>query len=111
MQSYADLAAREKNAAQASLDFRSIFETYEPFVTSALRRLEVPSADRHDLRQEIFVVVHRKLPEYDGRASLRSWIYGICVRMASTYRRSARVRREESCEYPEPSLGHEGASQ
>jgi RNA polymerase sigma-70 factor, ECF subfamily len=97
----------------AQLDFRAIFETYGPFVTRALRRLEVPSADRHDLRQEIFVVVHRKLHEYDGRASLRSWIYGICVRMASTYRRSARVRREEACEHPEPaiSLGNEGATQ
>lgn len=88
----------------APQDFRSIFETYGPFVSRALRRLDVPSADRHDLRQEIFVVVHRKLHEYDGRASLRSWIYGICVRMASTYRRSARVRREETREYPEPDI-------
>jgi len=96
---------RKPAAASAPLDFRSIFETYGPFVSRTLRRLEVPSADRHDLRQEIFVVVHRKLHEYDGRASLRSWIYGICVRMASTYRRSARVRREEACENPEPSSG------
>jgi RNA polymerase sigma-70 factor, ECF subfamily len=100
-------------ASSQPLDFRTIFETYGPFVSRALRRLEVPSADRHDLRQEIFVVVHRKLHEYDGRASLRSWIYGICVRLASTYRRSARVRREEACEHPEPALSlcNEGASQ
>jgi len=64
----------------------------------------VPSADRRDLCQEIFVVVHRKLHEYDGRASLRSWIYAICVRVASTYRRSARVRREQACEDVEPAV-------
>ena len=94
-------------------DFRTIFDTYGPFVTRTLRRLDVPAADRHDLRQEIFVVVHRKLGEYDGRASLQSWIYGICVRTASTYRRSARVRREEAWETPEPDLAasHDFTSQ
>lgn len=96
--------ARAGSSVHAALDFREIFDTYGPFVTATLRRLEVPSADRHDLRQEIFVVVHRKLQEYDGRASIRSWIYGICVRMASTYRRSARVRREETHEQPELAL-------
>jgi RNA polymerase sigma-70 factor (ECF subfamily) len=35
------------------------------------------------------------LPEFDGRA-LRSWLYSICLRVASEYRRSARVRREVS---------------
>ncbi len=100
-------------AAASPLDFRSIFETYRPFVASVLRRLDVPSADRHDLQQEIFVVVHRKLPEFDGRTPVRSWIYGICVRMASTYRRSAHVRREEVCDFPERdvALSTEGPNQ
>jgi RNA polymerase sigma-70 factor (ECF subfamily) len=83
-------------------DFRTIFETYGPFVARALRHLDVPSADRYDVRQEIFVVIHRKLHEFDGRVSMRGWIYGICARMASTYRRSARVRREASRESREP---------
>jgi len=86
------------------VDFRAIFEAYGPFVARTLRRLDVPSADRHDLQQEIFVIVLRKLPEFDGRTSLHTWIYGICVRMASTYRRSARVRREQACEDPEPDI-------
>jgi len=83
--------------------FRSIFDRYEPFVTQTLRNMGVPSADRRDLCQEIFVVVHRKLHEYDGGAPFRSWIYGICVRMVTIYRRS-RVRREEPCEYLEPAI-------
>jgi RNA polymerase sigma-70 factor (ECF subfamily) len=90
----------EKPGTPSSLDFRTVFETYSPFVARTLRRLDVPSADLHDLLQEIFVVVHRKLCEYDGRAPLRGWIYGICMRTASTYRRSARVRLEETWEGP-----------
>ena len=62
----------QKPTASALPDFRSIFESYGPFVARALRQLEVPSADRHDLRQEIFVIVHRRMHEYDGRTSLRS---------------------------------------
>jgi RNA polymerase sigma-70 factor (ECF subfamily) len=51
-----------------------------------------------DACQEVFLIVHRRLPEFDGRA-LRSWLYAICLRVASEYRRSARVRREISVEH------------
>jgi len=64
----------------------------------------VREADADDVLQEVMLVVHRKLPEFDGRA-LESWLYGICLRMASDYRRSARVRRELPVEtFPEAAL-------
>ena len=44
--------------------------------------------------QEVFVTVHRKLSEFEGRSKLRTWLYGICLRVASDYRRRAYVRRE-----------------
>jgi RNA polymerase sigma-70 factor (ECF subfamily) len=74
------------------IDFRTSFEENAPFVRRTLRRLGVPQADVEDLTQEIFVIVHRKLEEYDGRSPFRSWLYGICTRVVSSYRRSARVR-------------------
>lgn len=55
--------------------------------------LGVPSHEAQDLCQEVMLTVHRRLPDFDGK-SLRGWLYGICVRHASDYRRSARVRRE-----------------
>lgn len=73
--------------------FRQVFEDHAPFVWRCLRRLGVSSADVEDVCQEVFVVVHRKLAQFDGRSSQRAWLYGICVRKASDYRRSARVRR------------------
>jgi RNA polymerase sigma-70 factor (ECF subfamily) len=76
------------------IDFRSSFEQNAPFVRRTLRRLGIPPADSEDLVQEIFVVVHRKLGDYDGRSPFRSWVYGICLRVVSSYRRSARVRYE-----------------
>ncbi|HET7543867.1 MAG TPA: sigma-70 family RNA polymerase sigma factor [Polyangiaceae bacterium] len=70
-----------------------IFEQHTPFLWRALINLGVPAADAQDQCQEIMITVHRRLASFDG-ASLRGWLYGICVRVASDYRRSARVRRE-----------------
>src|SRR5260221_14019258 len=79
-----------------SADFRARFEKEAAFVRGVLRHLGVPHADRDDLLQEVFFVVCRKLPGYDGRRPFRSWLYGICLRTVSSYRRSAQMRHQES---------------
>ena len=85
----------DERATPAGLpSLAEIFRQYAPFVWRALRRLGVPESDVEDVTQEVFVVVHRKLSDFEGRSSLRTWIYGICARTASDYRRSGRVRRE-----------------
>lgn len=84
----------EAAAARASgLSFTEIFRDHAPFLWRAAVGLGVPESDADDLCQEVMLIVHRKLPDFDGRA-LRSWLYGICLRVCSDYRRSARVRRE-----------------
>jgi len=75
-------------------EFDSVFETSSRFVWRVLARLGVARADIQDVGQEVFMVVHRRLQDYDGRASLQSWIYGICVRTASQHRRRHPGRRE-----------------
>ena len=71
-----------------------VFREHAPFVWRALRRLGVREADVEDVCQEVFVVVHRRLGDFEGRSSMRTWIYGICVRVASDWRKRAHVRRE-----------------
>jgi RNA polymerase sigma-70 factor (ECF subfamily) len=93
------LARDVGTSSEVPSDFRASFEVHAPFVLRILSRLGVPRSDRDDLFQEVFLIVYRKLPEYDGRASFRAWLYGICVRTVSSYRRSARVRRQESQQY------------
>ena len=53
-----------------------------------------PSRDIEDLTHDLFVVVHRHLPEYDPERSLRPWLFGIAVRVLSDYRRAFRNSRE-----------------
>jgi len=73
--------------------FAEIFREHARFLWRALAGLGVRPGDVDDALQEVFLVVHRKLRDFDGR-SLRSWLYAICLRVASDYRKSARVRLE-----------------
>ncbi len=93
----------DRTGGPGSPSFRELFVTYAPYVFRVLRRLGVLEGDLDDVCQEVFVIVHRKLPEFDGRSSAKTWVYGICLRTASDYRRSARIRHEElRAQPPEP---------
>jgi RNA polymerase sigma-70 factor (ECF subfamily) len=56
-----------------------------------VRALGGPAADVEDLVQEVFVVVERKLADFDGR-NLAGWLYRITQRTVSDYRRRAWFR-------------------
>src|SRR4051812_897557 len=73
---------------------RAVFDEHAGYLWRTFRHLGIPEADVEDLCQEVFVVVHRKLPEFEGRSSLKTWLYGIALRVASDHRRRAHVRHE-----------------
>jgi len=85
------------------LSFAEVFRQHARYLWRALLGLGVRPADVDDVCQEVLLVVHRRLPEFDGRA-LRSWLYAICLRVSSEYRRSARIRREISVAEPPDSV-------
>ena len=41
-----------------------------------------PSAALDDATQEVFLVVHRRLGEFEGRAAVTTWLFGIARRVA-----------------------------
>ena len=84
-------------------EFRKLFDEHAAYIWRSLRYLGVPDSDLPDQCQEVLLVVHRKVADFDGRSTLRTWIYGICVRVASGFRRKAHVRRE--IVYEEPPQG------
>jgi len=86
------LATAAPPAAESKV--AAIFREHGRYVFRLLRRLGVADADLDDVFQEVFVIVHRKLPELDPSVQLRAWVYGICVRCASDHRKRARTRRE-----------------
>ncbi|MEI8259579.1 MAG: sigma-70 family RNA polymerase sigma factor, partial [Deltaproteobacteria bacterium] len=77
------------------LDVRTLFDQHFDFVWKSLRRLGVPEADVDDALQEVFVVVHRRLPAFEARSKVTTWLFGICFRVASEQQRKTRARRED----------------
>ena len=73
--------------------FDRVYEEHFDFVWRSARRLGVADEALDDVAQEIFLVVHRKLSEFEGRSSLRTWLYAIARRVVSDHRRSARRKR------------------
>src|SRR5262249_20049740 len=64
-----------------------------------LRGLGVREPSLDDAAQDVFVVVHRRLPLFEGRSTMRTWLFGIVRNVAFNHRR-ARVRARESPEPP-----------
>ena len=80
----------EAARAEVPPSFSEIYEEFFPFVFRNAKRLGVSDSSRHDVVQEVFVVVHRRRRDYDGRASMKNWIYGILSRVVRDYRRKHR---------------------
>lgn len=76
------------------LTLEAVYDAHGDFVLRALRRLGVPDGDVPDAIQEVFLVVHRKLSTFEGRSTLRTWLFGIASRVAADRRKRAHVRRE-----------------
>lgn len=73
----------------------AIYESQSAFVWRSLRRLGVVEAEVPDAMQDVFLVVHRRLSDFEQRSSLRTWLFGIAMRVASGYVRRNPRRREE----------------
>jgi RNA polymerase sigma-70 factor, ECF subfamily len=80
---------------------RVLFAEHAPHVFRTLRRLGVREADVDDACQEVFLVVHRKQGDFEGRASVKTWIFAIAIRVAHGYRRRRTMDRAD--EHHEPS--------
>jgi RNA polymerase sigma-70 factor (ECF subfamily) len=80
--------------------FDEVYAAHAPFVWRILRTLGVPPAGIEDAVQDVFVVVHRRLPEFEGRAAITTWLFAIARRVAGAHRRKASSRTEELVDEP-----------
>jgi RNA polymerase sigma-70 factor (ECF subfamily) len=80
--------------------FEVVYDQNFAFVWRCLRRLGVPDRLLDDAAQDVFIVVHRRLGEFEGRSSLKSWLFAIARRVAHDHRRRV-GRKERTEELPE----------
>jgi RNA polymerase sigma-70 factor (ECF subfamily) len=84
------MASRDDEAPE----LQEVFRVEASYVWNTLRRLGVRTSDLEDVTHDVFVVVHRKWADYDRARPIRPWLFGVALRVASDYRRSARIQRE-----------------
>lgn len=77
-------------AAVATPSLAEVYDSHVAMVWRTLRALGVDEATLDDAVQDVFIVVHRRLGDFEGRSALSTWIYGIARRVASQYRRRRR---------------------
>ena len=80
-------AASSVSAERPSLS--AIYTEHHAFVWRAVMRLGVPSDRVDDAVHDVFMVVARRLAEFEARASMRTWLFAIAMRVAQSVRRDA----------------------
>ena len=93
-----DSARPLKQVAPAGLSFDAVYETYAAFVWRNARRLGVPASAAEDVMQDVFLVVHRRLADFQEGTSMRAWLSAILVRVVRTFWRTRQRKNPSSGE-------------
>jgi RNA polymerase sigma-70 factor (ECF subfamily) len=72
----------------AAPGFEQIYDEHVEFVWRSIRRLGVDDGAVDDVLQLVFLVVHRRLSEFAGASSVRTWLFGILLRVVREHRRT-----------------------
>lgn len=103
-------------AAHVPLSFRALYEQQFSFTWRSLRHLGVAEAQLEDAAQELWVVVHRRYTEFEGRSDIKTWLFGIAINLVRNLRRSEQRRGQQvplgaeelQARYGDPALEREG---
>ena len=72
--------------------FDEVYERHFRFVWRVLRAFGLPPSMVEDAAQDVFVVVHRRLAEFEGRSDIRTWLFRIASWIVSNERRRLRTK-------------------
>jgi RNA polymerase sigma-70 factor, ECF subfamily len=84
------------SSARPGLSFERLYADHFRGTWRMLKRLGVHELHLDDAAQEVFLTAWRRLSEFEGRSSERTWLYGIAIRVASDWRR----RKQKANELP-----------
>lgn len=87
------------NKQATPVDFSAVYTTHAPFVRRILTRRGIHAADLDDALQEVFVIVHRQLPGFEGRARIETWLHSVAWRVSANYHRRKRTEASLSSEW------------
>jgi RNA polymerase sigma-70 factor, ECF subfamily len=77
-----------QDVGTTALDFDAVYDEFFAFAWRTARRLGVPESQADDVAQDVFLVVYRRLADYDGRTPVKYWLFGILSRVVADHRRT-----------------------
>ena len=80
------------DAARHAERFTELYERQFDFVWRTVRLLGTAPENTDDAVQDVFLVAHRRLADFEARASARTWLFAIALRVVSDHRRSRKRR-------------------
>jgi RNA polymerase sigma-70 factor (ECF subfamily) len=97
----ASTAAESRLVAECRLGnpeaFARLVAVHERMVYNLAARLLGDAEEARDLAQDVFLQIYRTLPRFEGRSTLKTWIYRIVVNQCANRRRLwSRRRRAQS---------------
>ncbi len=75
--------------------FARLVKLHETMVVNLSARLLGDVEEARDVAQEVFLQVHKRLAAFEGRSSLKTWIYRIAVNQCHNRRRFWHRRRRD----------------
>lgn len=99
------LGARSPEAAPQLGDWSAFYEQHFETIWRSLRRFGVAEAALDDAAQEVFLIAFRRIESFEGRSSLKTWLYGIALHVARRFhyaRANSRATEELTEELPAP---------
>ncbi|OYT75562.1 MAG: RNA polymerase subunit sigma-24 [Armatimonadetes bacterium JP3_11] len=88
----------ERAQARDEAAFEQIMNLYADRLYNYIVRLVGNPTDAEDLLQEVFLRAYQGLPNFDGRASLSTWLYRIATNLCIDHQRK-RARRVQTVSY------------
>lgn len=77
-------------ARSARPTFDELYDNYVELLWRNARRLGVTDDAVDDVLQQVFLVVHRRLPEVTMTGSEKAWLFGVLLRVVRDHKRSLR---------------------
>lgn len=108
-----DAALVERAARGDRAAFQALFVRHREVVARLVHRMtsssaRARSADLEDVVQEVFVQVHRSLPDFRGQSKFSTWLHRVTVNVVLMHRRAAKSRPVLTEELPEANVPASG---
>ena len=103
-------AAASREPIRAETSFEVVYSTYVEFVWRSAQRLGVDESAADDVVQQVFLVVYQSLSAFEWRSTLKTWLFGILLRVVRDHWRTiSRKSPHLAHESVDPDLVADGA--